>query len=66
MQTTQDPLAAIEAELARQDAEWTRVRERLDAFRDADLFVEGELSAAFDDATSLAAVGNVPLGLIRL
>ena len=65
-ETSEAMLARLDAELTRQDAEWRETQEQLLALGDVELSLDPATAAAFDDATSVASGGNVPLGLVRV
>ncbi len=64
MQTTQNPLGAIEAELARQDAEWREAQEQLLAVGEVELLVS---EAVLDELTELRVpdAPSLPVGSTR-
>lgn len=58
-------LAQIEAELARQDAEWSTIQQELESQRESELEVSNALLTHFEEATAPAAMGMLPIGFVR-
>lgn len=58
-------LAQIEAELARQDAEWSSIQQELESHGDMELTVGVSALTAFEEATSPSTMGTLPMGFVR-
>lgn len=65
MQDTQAQLAAIEAELAKQDAEWADAQAQLLALGDVELSLDPNLIADLESAAQPSFAGSLPVGLTR-
>lgn len=66
MQDTEKVLAAIEAELAKQDAEWREAQEQILALGDVQLSLDPELLAELESVTQPTFIGSIPVGLTRM
>lgn len=66
MQEPHVQLAAIEAELAKQDAEWADAQAQLLALGEVELSLDPDVVAEIEGSTTLTYAGSLPVGLPRM
>lgn len=66
MQTTiEADLARVEAEIAKQDAEWNEAKERLLALGDVQLELDPETLGELEASSQPKLAGTIPAGFVR-